>query len=366
MKLSLISTTLLAALSANTAFAGDIEVSLDTAQQQFAASDDVRVTVRLHNTSNKPQRILRWYTPADGLQEDLFDISVNGQEAAYTGKRIKRAAATAKDYLTLQPGESRQYQVELTGAYDLPASGNYQIQYHVEAMALHGVVPKLTPQQQAQAEQMLVDTPLPALQSDAIYRQIDVDAKAASDIQWPALVTLAGSVSYAANCSSSRRTSIATALASAKNYASGSYNYLSTYPSASRANSVRYKTWFGSYTSSRWSTVSSNFNKINSALNNQPLQFDCGCTDSYYAYVYPNQPYKIYLCNAFWSAANTGTDSKAGTIVHETSHFTVVADTDDIAYGQSAAKSLALSNPAQAVKNADSHEYFAENTPKQN
>ncbi len=141
---------------------------------------------------------------------------------------------------------------------------------------------------------------------------------------------------------------------------------MSTYPSASRANSARYKTWFGSYTSSRWGTVSNNFNKINSALNNQPLQFDCGCTDSYYAYVYPNQPYKIYLCNAFWSAANTGTDSKAGTIVHETSHFTVVADTDDIAYGQSAAKSLALSNPAQAVKNADSHEYFAENTPAQN
>jgi len=366
MQLNSLTLALLAALSAPQVFASDIAVELDTVQQSFSASDDVTVQVTLRNNSNKPAKILRWYTPADGLQDDLFDISVNGQDVAYTGKRVKRAAATARDYLTLQPGASAQYQVELTGAYDLPASGNYQIQYHVEALALHGVVPKLTPQQQAQAEQMLVDTPVPALQSDAIYRQIEVDAKAASDIQWPALVTLAGSVSYAANCSSSRRTSIATALASAKSYASGSYNYLSTYPSTSRANSVRYKTWFGSYTSSRWSTVSNNFNKINSALNNQPLQFDCGCTDSYYAYVYPNQPYKIYLCNAFWSAANTGTDSKAGTIVHETSHFTVVADTDDIAYGQSAAKSLALSNPAQAVKNADSHEYFAENTPAQN
>lgn len=366
MQLNSLTLALLAALSAPQVFASDIAVELDTVQQSFSASDDVTVQVTLRNNSNKPAKILRWYTPADGLQDDLFDISVNGQDVAYTGKRVKRAAATAWDYLTLQPGASAQYQVELTGAYDLPASGNYQIQYHVEALALHGVVPKLTPQQQAQAEQMLVDTPVPALQSDAIYRQIEVDAKAASDIQWPALVTLAGSVSYAANCSSSRRTSIATALASAKSYASGSYNYLSTYPTASRANSVRYKTWFGSYTSSRWSTVSSNFNKINSALHNQPLQFDCGCTDSYYAYVYPNQPYKIYLCNSFWSAANTGTDSKAGTIVHETSHFTVVADTDDIAYGQSAAKSLALSNPAQAVKNADSHEYFAENTPAQN
>jgi peptidyl-Lys metalloendopeptidase len=48
------------------------------------------------------------------------------------------------------------------------------------------------------------------------------------------------------------------------------------------------------------------------------------------------------------------------------SHFTIVADTDDWAYGQSAAKSLAKSNPAKAVDNADSHEYFSENTPAQN
>jgi peptidyl-Lys metalloendopeptidase len=81
--------------------------------------------------------------------------------------------------------------------------------------------------------------------------------------------------------------------------------------------------------------------------------------------VYPTQPYKIYVCNAFWSAPTTGTDSKAGTLVHEMSHFNVVAATDDWAYGQSACKSLATSNPSKALDNADSHEYFAENTPSQ-
>jgi peptidyl-Lys metalloendopeptidase len=45
------------------------------------------------------------------------------------------------------------------------------------------------------------------------------------------------------------------------------------------------------------------------------------------------------------------------------SHFDVVAGTDDFAYGQTAAKSLATSNPDDAVRNADNHEYFAENTP---
>jgi hypothetical protein len=90
---------------------------------------------------------------------------------------------------------------------------------------------------------------------------------------------------------------------------------------------------------------------------------DCGCNESYYAYVYPNQPYKIYVCKAFWSAPLLGTDSKGGTLVHEMSHFTVVAGTDDLAYGQSAAGQLAVSDPVKAVNNADSHEYFGENTP---
>ena len=49
-----------------------------------------------------------------------------------------------------------------------------------------------------------------------------------------------------------------------------------------------------------------------------------------------------------------------GTLIHETSHFTVVAGTHDYAYGQSDCYSLANSSPTKAVHNADSHEYFAE------
>ena len=60
---------------------------------------------------------------------------------------------------------------------------------------------------------------------------------------------------------------------------------------------------------------------------------------------------------------STGTNSKAGTLIHEMSHFNVVAGTDDFVYGQTGAKNLAITNPNDAVMNADNHEYFAENTP---
>ncbi len=95
-----------------------------------------------------------------------------------------------------------------------------------------------------------------------------------------------------------------------------------------------------------------------------PHTFDCGCTESSFAYVYPSQPYVVHLCRAFWPAPALGTDSKAGTLVHEASHFTVLGGTKDYAYGQASAQALAKSDPGRAVMNADSHEYFAENHPR--
>lgn len=68
---------------------------------------------------------------------------------------------------------------------------------------------------------------------------------------------------------------------------------------------------------------------IRSAFPWAPVAVDCGCDEAYFTYVYPDQPYVIYVCNAFWSAPATGSESKAGTLVHEMSHFNVVAGTDD-------------------------------------
>ena len=79
-----------------------------------------------------------------------------------------------------------------------------------------------------------------------------------------------------------------------------------------------------------------------------------------FAFVYPTKPYDIHLCNAFWTATMTGRDSKGGTLIHEMSHFDVVAGTDDVVYGQTACRQLAQIQPENAIRNADSHEYFAE------
>lgn len=84
-----------------------------------------------------------------------------------------------------------------------------------------------------------------------------------------------------------------------------------------------------------------------------------------YAYVFPDRQYEIFLCNLFWQTSLTGTDSKAGTIIHELSHFYVVARTTDHGniYGQADCRQLAIDDPDKAILHVDSHEYFAKIIP---
>ena len=76
-----------------------------------------------------------------------------------------------------------------------------------------------------------------------------------------------------------------------------------------------------------------------------------------FAYVYPNDPTRIYLDQAYYSARPNGVDSRPGVLLHEISHF---LGTQDIVYGQKGARQLAQTNPNQALQNADNFEYYME------
>jgi peptidyl-Lys metalloendopeptidase len=171
-----------------------------------------------------------------------------------------------------------------------------------------------------------------------------------------------GNISFV-GCSATQSATATDAVNQARTYSENAKGYL-----AGGTVGPRYTTWFGAYTSSRYGTASQHFVAIDTAMdqNSGQITINCGCNQNYYAYVYPNQPYEIYVCRAFWSAPLAGTDSKGGTLIHEMSHFNVVAGTDDIVYGQTGAKNLASSDPSGALNNADNHEYFAENKPAQN
>lgn len=322
------------------------------AQKDFGSG---KIVYSLSNTTAVPVQLLRWQLPFDGVDNAMFAVTRDGEAVAYTGRMVKRPAPTDADYIELAPGGRLSVEVDLSAHYDMRHGGQYTVSYVRSAsdVVRDAADAKRGGAGAAVLEFDRLDGGQVTVFADAAPDALDEEAKAGVGIR--------AATNAFVGCSTTRKNQLATARTSATSYANNSRNYLTAGTQGSR-----YTWWFGSYNSSRYSTVRSHFNSIYSALSSQPFTFDCTCTDSAYAYVYPNQPYKIYLCNAFWSAPNTGTDSRAGTIVHEVSHFTVMGGTDDWAYGQGPAHSLALSNPSRAVDNADSHEYFAENTPARN
>jgi len=128
----------------------------------------------------------------------------------------------------------------------------------------------------------------------------------------------------------------------------------------SAGQSARYTEWYGAYEAARFGNVRDRIGRIRARGT-----FGLNCDDmaNVYAYVYPSDTvnYNIYFCDAFWRAPeSSGYDTKAGTIIHELSHFNNIGATQDYAYGTAAARNLASSNPARAIANADNYEYFNE------
>ncbi|ROQ30017.1 M35 family metallo-endopeptidase [Gallaecimonas pentaromativorans] len=351
-KTALISATLLSGVC-SLAQAADLQVGLKAADALASSgASPTELTISFTNTGKKDVKILRWFTAEDGaLADNLFTVTRDGKAVEYIGRHYKRPAPTAKDYVTIKAGQSLSQQLDLSAFYDMSQAGSYAVSYEVEQAGAD--TPSL--------KQTLLARP-EVLRSASISFWVDGVEDKGIAIKQPMVADIGiSSIGYQGSCTNSEKSSINNAVSAAQSISNAALAYLQG--NSNPSGSTRYKTWFGTYSSSRYSTVTSHFSAIANAASTKPLVFNCACNDSAYAYVYPSQPYTIYLCNAFWSAPTNGTDSKAGTIVHELSHFNVVAGTDDIVYGQSGAKSLALSSPSQAIQNADSHEYFAENTP---
>lgn len=347
--------------------AGNISVDIDIDNYWLDASQDVLVNITLTNNGNKPAKVLKWYTAADGIEENLFRISRDGENLHYLGAHYKRPAPQAGNYIHLKAGESITQTAEISSVYDFSRTGDYRVQFDVESMQLFDPAAAHRNNPNKSGVEKLVSNEL----------MFWVEGR---DWQSPGLAANKGSakggngkgkppsepppsgerISFTGRCSNGQQTEILSAI----DEAIGISNNANSYMNGNLGN--RYTTWFGTVNSTRSNTVKNNFNAISDAMANEDITVDCKCKQNYYAYVYPTQPYKIYVCKAFWSAPLTGTDSKAGTLVHEMSHFNVVAGTDDVVYGQSGAMNLAISDPNDAVRNADSHEYFAENTPHRN
>jgi peptidyl-Lys metalloendopeptidase len=341
-----LSCSLLLALCALPALAQDVSVTIDPVREKYARSDEILVRVTLKNNSTSPQLLLKWHTPVGGVEAPLFEVQRDGQPVRYLGIEAKRPAPGPGDYLRLEPGASLSSTVELSALYEMDITGPYTLRYRV----VSPILPAGAAMRSTHA--LLASSPA----------TIWIDARLPRGTQAPVTaVASAGPGLAFSKCSNAQQEQLGAAVQAGRAMTVDAQAYLAS----NQPGGARYSTWFGAADAGRASLVTTHFNAIRDAFDNRPLKIDCGCNAAYFAYVYPAQPYTVYVCRAFWSAPLTGTDSRGGTLVHELSHFDVVAATDDHVYGQEGAANLARTDPARAVNNADSHEYFGENSPPQ-
>lgn len=339
----------------------ELLISLEFDRRQYRAEEQQLLRYTITNESENSISVLKWHTPLEGFNSNMFRIKKGRRLAVYLGRTVKRGIPTQKDYLTIEPRDSVSVEFDIVEYYDISKAGDYSVEFRPTLLDYGPEEPKdLAAKGKLIPKTVRSNVVSFRLLENREPRQLKGVAK-----EWIAKLdkALAKRPPTFTSCTSNEQNIVDNALTEAERIASKACHDLKCTKGSERKIARRYKQWSGIYASSRYNKVTSNFDEILDALANRTITFDCSCNENYYAYVYPTRPYEIYLCNVFWTRPLTGTDSQAGTIVHEISHFDVVAGTEDHVYGQTGCRNLAVNDPSEAIENADSHEYFAENTP---
>ncbi|KAG8706690.1 hypothetical protein FRC11_008029 [Ceratobasidium sp. 423] len=311
------------------------------------------VTATVTNTGSETLKLLNHpYSVLSDAETETFTITGANGSPDFKGIRVKYspdAVVKGNDpasFTVLAPGESHGVVHDLSKAFDFTRTGAGE--YKIKALDTFSYV---DPSGQLAHLKATADSTVLKLKEVPIPKR-DFRPRGSS-------FRIRQNGPQFVGCSGDQQQDITEAIPLAEGYVAEAVGYLQDI----FGDTQRYNSWFGEFDPDRSSIVKSHFEEIQGK--SLSTTYDCStCSqEGVFAYVFPDQPGKIYLCPQFWKAALEGTDSKAGTLVHEQSHFTVNGGTRDYAYGQDACRKLAASDPETAIQNADSHEYFAENNP---
>jgi peptidyl-Lys metalloendopeptidase len=256
-------------------------------------------------------------TPFDGITADIFEFA-GPNAVTYTGMYAKRFA---EEMLTIAAGQSATTTVDISFDYAFPATGIYKLLWRFGQ-----------------------SNPVKA-EISTVYGDRRAAMRNTTDAE--------GAPNNFVNCQATERTQTLAADTQATTDCRNSVACLNANSCA-----ARYVTWFGVRTDARYQQTQRNFVAISNNFNSGNYRIHCNptnCPANTYAFVYPtDRTHVVYLCSVFWRIPA----ERAETLVHELSHFTDVASTQDFQYGQSGCRALARSNPANAVRNADNVCYF--------
>ena len=339
------------------------------ASKVYDSAEKVQLRFELTNGGKKDLFVLKWYTPLEGLNSDCLTITRNEKsKVAYDGPMVKRGNPSAEDYILVRAGAMVSAEVDVGESYAVSVPADYKVELNIPGLE-HIPIPEETKTRTATValakfapEKSKVvggkasftvtkgGTPLPTRGKVARLSNKPPKTNGTASAMGAVMVAAAILPPTLIGGTLARQKQVKKAI-------DDSFRLVEK-AAATIKDDAKYKEWFGNHTVGRFNKAKSVYTKIHERMTSTSFTYNLtgvGCQSGWFAYTYKDST-TIYLCGAFWAAPQNGTDSKAGTLVHEHSHSD--ASTDDITYGQTSARALAISDPESAVRNADNFEYF--------
>jgi peptidyl-Lys metalloendopeptidase len=306
----------------------DTDVSGEAASTNAAVFDgDVPVAFEatLTNQGDEPLTFLKWLLPGGDLTAPVFSCTTGGNAVQFIGKLVKRPAPTSSDYLELKAGESFTTTIaDFCSFYDCATTGEYICAYDVASMQLTS--PSGTAFGTVTSDPIILTIHgrpnrrhLGLLPSATVYAGKATHHRHLKGAGGGNIRT--GALAFR-SCGRQQRQILRKNTARALEASQESLTYLSNlkgegYP----PDSPRFEEWFNDSANKAYvDAVRRDFTKIKQAFKFKDIAYDCsftGCPPGAFAFVFRNEPYVIHLCESFWKAPISGTDTRKGTLIHE-------------------------------------------------
>ncbi|KAF3018833.1 hypothetical protein E8E14_005465 [Neopestalotiopsis sp. 37M] len=285
-------------------------------------NSEVKATIT--NTGATALKVLKAGSILDESPVEKSKVSQGDSKVAFSGLRLYVHTEDLSDsaFQTIETGETVEVQWDAATVHDLSAGGDFNISAAGSLRYAEANSTKI-------AGQVLYNSNVVSAAVDGVKAaKVHTAFKAAAK---------AKRTETQSDCSSSKQSTISTAVANAKTYAEKA--------SAAATAGTNMEEYFQSTSSSTVSTVTGVFDTISSTIFNSddsgvPLYCtDIGnaCSDGVVAYTQPGSDEYIVVCDYWFQFPATGSTCHVAdqpyVLIHESTHLTEVKGTDDVCYG---------------------------------